>query len=343
MVRDLLFFGKLVWLKVAGNKLPLTVIFNVTNRCNSRCKHCYAAYFSRSTRSEMSTDQIKILIRDLKNNGCLRINFSGGEPLLRKDIGELVNYAKSQSIRAELTSNGSLVPERLNELKNLDCLLVSLDGKPEHHDILRGKGSAVKALRAIKIALGTGIQVHVNMVIHKHNLNDIDYILDLARKFGFKVQISLAITNIFRQDKVRQVKPKNEEFRKVIRQIIKRKKEGAPILFSVAAYESVLNCWPDFRIEGITKGPAPKEMPLCPAGRIFCLIDADGMLWACPHLIGKTKAKNALRAGVAEAWRTANDHSCRGCYQVYHHEFSLLMNLKPEVLWNYFKVGMGYN
>ena len=82
-------------------------------------------------------------------------------------------------------------------------------------------------------------------------------------------------------------------------------------------------------------------MPKCPAGEFFCLIDADGTLWACPHLLGKIKSKNALDVGVAEAWRVAREHPCRGCYQVYHHEFALLRNLDPRVVWNYFKTGIG--
>lgn len=344
MVNSFLFFARIVWMKVAGKSLPLTVIFNVTNRCNLHCKHCYASYFNRSIKNEMTTEEIKTLVKDLKNNGCLRISFSGGEPLLRKDISELIDYAKSQGMSVTLDSNGILVPKRLADLKNLDSLAISLDGKPEHHDVLRGKGGGAKALEGIKRALKAEICVHVNMVINKYNLNDIDYMLDLAKRLGFKVQFNLAITNIFGEGaSADEVKPKNGEFKGAIKYIIKQKKKGAPILFSSAAYESVLNCWKDFSIEGIMNGKAPKGIPPCPAGRLFCLIDADGTLWACPHLIGKIKAANALKVGIAKAWQIANNHPCKGCYQVYHHEFSLLMNLKPAVLWNYFKVAARIN
>lgn len=344
MINNFLFIIRLVRMKLTGKSLPLTVIFNVTNRCNSRCKHCYASYFNRSTKNQMTTKEVKRVIKDLKDNGCLRISLSGGEPLLREDIGQLIDYAKSLGMNVALDSNGFLVPERLNDLKNLDSLAVSLDGKPEHHDLLRGKGSALKALEGIKRALEAGMKVNVNMVINRYNLNDIDYLIGLARKFGFKMEFNLMITNIFGEGiSGEEIKPTNEQFKKSIKKIIKLKKEGAPILFSADAYESVLNCWQDFSIEGIINGEPPKGMPLCPAGRFFCLIDADGTLWACPHLIGKIKAKNALKAGVARAWQVANNHPCKGCYQIYHHEFSLLMNLKPEVLWNYFKVAAGIN
>lgn len=285
----------------------------------------------------MTTEEAKKLILDLHKNGCQRISFSGGEPLLRQDIGKLIDYVNSLGMQCTLNSNGILVPDFLEDLKKLDSLAISLDGKPEHHDMLRGAGTGEKALEAIKKAAQSGIRVHTNTVLNKYNLDDIDYMLDLVSRYGGKAEFALAISNIFGEGiSPEAFKPDNDEFRNAIRYIIKKKKAGAPILFSSVAYESVLSCWQDFSVEMIMD-KKPKGMPNCPAGKLFALIDADGMLWACPHLIGKISAKNALREGVAEAWKTASQHNCRGCYQVYHHEFSLLMSLNPKVLWNYIK------
>lgn len=342
VIRSIFFFARLINFKITGNSVPLTVILNITNNCNLRCKHCYASYFTRSNKENMTTEQIKKIIQDLKNNGCLRINIAGGEPLLRSDVGKIIDYAKLQGLSVDLTTNGILVPQRLNELRKLDCLLISLDGKPKHHDILRGKGSALKALKAIKIAKKAGIEVKVNMVIHKYNLNDIIYMINLAKKVGFMIHISLAINNIFDNKQLIDIKPIDYEFRQVLKYIIEQKQKGAPILLSTFAYKSVLN-WPDFNIEGIINRPKPQGMPLCPAGKIFGLIDADGKFWACPHLIGKIKAKNALKVGIKESWKVTNNHSCTGCYQVYHHDFGHLMSLKVPVLWNYVKASIGVN
>ena len=170
----------------------------------------------------------------------------------------------------------------------------------------------------------------------------IDYMVSLAKRIGFKLEFALAISNIFGDGaKPGEVKPTSSEFQKAIKKIIKYKEEGAPILFSKTAYKSVLDSWPDFSIEGVIGKAKPEGMPTCPAGRIFGLVGADGKLWACPHLMGKTKVKNALKTGVAEAWKTAGKHNCRGCYQVYHHEFGLLSELNLAVLWNYFKFLIG--
>lgn len=340
IINNIKFYSCVTRMKLTGHKLPLTVIFNVTNRCNSFCKHCYAAYPKRDNSNEMTTEQIKTLVSDLRENGCLRISFSGGEPLLREDIGELINFVKSRGMSVTLNSNGILVSQHIQILKKLDSLAISLDGRIEHHDILRWERTGEKALLGIKQAVNAGIRVHVNMVINKYNINDIDYILDLAKQYGFKVEFNLIISDIFKEGiNLNGFKPTNDEFRNVLRYIIKKKREGAPILFSAEAYESVLN-WEDFSIEGILNSPPPEGMPKCPAGKFFCLIDADGTLFPCPHLIGKVKSKNALEVGVLEAWRTASNHPCTGCYQIYHHEFSKLMNLNPKILWNYFKTIM---
>lgn len=339
MLLNVLFFSKLIWLKISGRTTPLTVIFNVTNLCNLRCKHCYAAYYKRGDKNQMTTQQIKKVIDGLRKIGCLRINFCGGEPLLRPDLGELITYAKVKGLSVDVTSNGVLVPAKIEELKQIECLTLSLDGKADHHDILRGKGSADKVLKAIKVAKRAGLEVRVNMVVHKYNLKDLDYMINLAKKLHFKLHISLAINNIFGNDLV-QIKPSDEQFRKVIKEVIQKKKHGAPILFSQTSYESVLK-WPDFNIEGVMNAPAPEGMPTCPAGKLFGLIDADGRFWACPHLIGKVKAKNILKVGVDEAWKQTRNHPCTGCYQVYHHDFGHLIDLKPAVLLNYVKAAIG--
>jgi MoaA/NifB/PqqE/SkfB family radical SAM enzyme len=259
-------------------------------------------------------------------------------------MGQLIEFARSLGMSVTLNTNGILVPRYLEILKNVDALAISLDGRVEHHDILRGDGTGEKALEGIRQATSAGIRVHVNMVVNKYNLNDIDYMLELARQHKFKTEFGLSISNLWGDGlPPEEFKPTNEEFEACLRYIIAKKKAGEPVLFSAAAYESVLKCWKDFSVEGVIGGPRPQGMPVCPAGRLFCLVDADGSLWACPHLIGKTSSKNALREGTSEAWRVAQEHHCVGCYQVYHHEFSKLMNLDGQVVWNYVKTALGLN
>jgi MoaA/NifB/PqqE/SkfB family radical SAM enzyme len=284
----------------------------------------------------MTTAELKTLIKDLRDQGTLRISFSGGEPLLRPDLAEIIGFTKGLGLGITLNSNGILVPLHLDTLKRLDTLAISLDGRPEHHDILRGPGTGVSALKGAEAAAQAGIPVHLNMVIHKYNIRDIDYMLEVARRIRARVEFNIAISNIFGAGTLgAEIRPSNDQIRDALRLIIIRKKAGAPILFSARAYESVLRCWDDFSKEGVFAPQRVPGMPRCPAGVFFCLIDSDGTLWACPHLIGKIKADNALAVGVRQAWATARSHPCRGCYQVYHHEFARLIGLDPQVLFNY--------
>lgn len=342
-IQNARFFAKLIRIKALKSRLPLSVIFNVTNSCNCHCRHCYAAYYNRQNSKELTAGEIKKIIWDLRRNGCERISFSGGEPLLRKDIGELVDYVNVLGMSAVLNSNGIEVPRHIPTLRKLDSLVISLDGRPEHHNQLRGEQTAQKALEGIKSALDNGVCVFVNTVLNKYNLDDVDYMLDLAKKLGFRVEFNLAISNIFgNQDATEQIKPTNQAYLAALKYIAHKKSEGAPILFSRAAYESVLNTWDDFALEQrLDDNFSACGNFECPAGKFFCLIDSDGTLWACPHLIEKIDSRNVLEVGFASAWQVAGKHRCRGCYQVYHHEFSLLTNLNLQVIWNYLKTSLG--
>lgn len=321
---NFLFLTKLISYKFFAKTCPATVIFNLTNRCNQSCLHCYASYYKRKKEDELSTKDIKDILVDLKKNGCLRVTFSGGEPLLRADIEEILRFSKSLGLITSIYSNGYLVKKNLEVLKNVDSLGISLDGKPEHHDLLRKKGSGETAIKAIHEAHMAKIPTIINMVINKYDLKDIDFVLELAKKEKAFVQFSLVIDEITKKGQS-TFKPEKNEFMKAINIIIEKKKNKEPILLSKEAYEKVIKNW-------------GKPFLSCPSGRIFSIIDTNGVLWPCPHLIEKTKAKNVLDSGVNEAWETAKKFNCAGCYQAYHYELSLLMNLNLRVLWNYFKL-----
>lgn len=309
-------------MKLSGRRYPLTVIFNLTNRCNQKCAHCYASYYKKGSKNELTTKEVKKIILDLRKEGCLRISFSGGEPLLRFDLGEIIEFTKNLGLMVTVNTNGILISKKIKDLKNVDWLAVSLDGKEENHEYLRGKSSFKKTISGIKEAIDAKIPVVVNMVINKKNQNDIDWMIELAKKTGFKIQFSLMINKLESKTKS-EFSLSEVEIKKVLQKIIQEKKKGAPILYSMFAYESVLKSLPDFKL------------PKCPAGRMFGLIEADGAFWPCPHLIDKVNRRDVLAENFSKIWKDADRFSCSGCYQIYHHEFGLLMRLKPEVVVNY--------
>jgi MoaA/NifB/PqqE/SkfB family radical SAM enzyme len=335
--KNLLFFFHLARMRLFRKWTPLTVILNVTDRCNCNCRHCYADYASRHGRELTTRDWLGIL-RDLRRNGCHRVSFSGGEPLLRRDLGVLLDAAQGLGMGVTINTNGMLIPEHLDVCRKADVLAISVEGREGHHDQIRGSGTFAKMMSGLKAARRAGIKVHTNTVLNRLNAEDIDFVLDLAVEFGLKAEFALMIEKLTgRESPEERLKLPDGQTREVLRDIIRKKRGGKPILFSEQSYQSVLASWHDFAVDEVWTGSELPLMPTCPAGKIFGLIDADGTFWACPHLIGKIPAGNVLTSGVKEAWRQCGNHPCRGCFQVYHHEFSFLMDMKPLVLWNYIR------
>jgi MoaA/NifB/PqqE/SkfB family radical SAM enzyme len=139
------------------------VVWNVTRKCNLKCVHCYAQATEEITANELSTDEGKTLIDDLAQFGAPVMLFSGGEPLVRKDLPELAAYAVEKGMRAVISTNGTLITAGLAKtLKSigLSYVGISLDGMQGINDKFRGvPGAYDKALEGIRNCQDAGIKV----------------------------------------------------------------------------------------------------------------------------------------------------------------------------------------
>jgi 12,18-didecarboxysiroheme deacetylase len=165
---------------------PPVVVWNATRRCNLACVHCYSQSDATCTDHEMSTQEGRALIDDLAEFGAPVILFSGGEPLVRKDVPELAAYAREKGMRAVLSTNGTLIDEemaaRLKEI-GLSYVGVSLDGMRETHDYFRGReGAFDDALAGIRATREAGIKVGLRYTITRHNVQDVDGVFDLIER-----------------------------------------------------------------------------------------------------------------------------------------------------------------
>ncbi|TQD26270.1 12,18-didecarboxysiroheme deacetylase [Methanolobus vulcani] len=172
-------------LQFSKDKKPV-VVWNVTQRCNLRCVHCYAHSKDMEYKNELTTEEGKALIDDLAEFGCPVILFSGGEPLMRKDLPELAGYARSKGIRAVISTNGTMITEEMaKKLKDigLSYVGISLDGMRETNDKFRGiEGSFDKALQGLHNCQKEGIKVGLRFTINRHNVHDIPAIFDLMER-----------------------------------------------------------------------------------------------------------------------------------------------------------------
>ena len=169
-------------LQFSKDKRPV-VVWNVTRRCNLKCVHCYAHAKNTSFDNELTTEQGKQLIDDLANFGSPVMLFSGGEPLVRKDLPQLAAYAVEKGMRAVISTNGTLItPEMARNLKKigLSYVGISLDGMEEINDRFRGVNGAFRsALEGIKNSQEAGIKVGLRFTVNKFNVDEIPKIFQL--------------------------------------------------------------------------------------------------------------------------------------------------------------------
>jgi len=172
-------------LQFSEDKRPV-VVWNVTRRCNLKCVHCYAHAKNKHFANELTTEQGKDLIKDLAGFGAPVMLFSGGEPLVRKDLPELAAYAVEKGLRAVLSTNGTLItPTMARTLKaiGLSYVGISLDGMQEINDRFRGvNGAFQSALEGIKNSQDAGIKVGLRFTVNKFNVNEIPKIFNLLEE-----------------------------------------------------------------------------------------------------------------------------------------------------------------
>ncbi len=172
-------------LQFSKDKRPV-VVWNVTRACNLKCVHCYAHATDDGTSDELSTSEGRKMIDDLAKFGVPVLLFSGGEPLVRKDLPELAAYAVEKGMRAVISTNGTLISKstaRVLKDIGLSYVGISLDGLEPVNDHFRGvNGAFNKAMEGIRNCQEAGIKVGLRFTINKRNVKEIPGIFDLLEE-----------------------------------------------------------------------------------------------------------------------------------------------------------------
>jgi len=166
------------------------VVYNCTRRCNLRCLHCYSSSKPAHYSDELTTAQAKQLLSELVEANSPVVLFSGGEPLLRGDLFELLVEAKRVGLRTVLSSNGTLIDsETAGQLAGagVSYVGISIDGDEQFHDSFRQvKGSFKAALAGIENCKKAGIKTGLRFTITKANADQIPVVFDIAAKAGVR-------------------------------------------------------------------------------------------------------------------------------------------------------------
>jgi len=174
----------------AADSFGPVVVFNCTSRCNLRCLHCYSSSDPNRFGNELTTSQAKQLLSQLVEVDCPVVLFSGGEPLLRNDLFELLGEAKRLGLRTVLSTNGTLinadVADRLDGV-GVSYVGISIDGEEKFHDKFRQTQGAFKAAVAgIENCKKARLKTGLRFTMTKANANQIPFTFELAASTDVK-------------------------------------------------------------------------------------------------------------------------------------------------------------
>lgn len=202
---------------------PLSVCFQVTKKCNLNCKYCLSSS-GRKAEYGLSTDEIKKLINDLGKIGVNRLDFTGGEPLMRKDLGELIDCAKENHINTIVTTNTLLLNKKnIEVLKKADLVQISIDGPMDVHNEQRQGKVFKKTIENIKSLQKHQVKIRLNSFIYNSNKENVDYLMDLSNELGVFSHLFIIFTPQGRgRDHLEEIVP-SDEVELIKEKILKRK------------------------------------------------------------------------------------------------------------------------
>ena len=281
--------------------VPRLVSWNTTFRCNLRCPHCYLDAGKEERGGELTTEEGKRLIDQIAEVSSPLLIFSGGEPLLRKDIFDLARYATDKGLKTALGTNGTLITEPIAERllsSGVKVVAVSIDSSlPGRHDGFRGvQGSWKRAMQGIEVCTQHGIDIQVNTTVTPQNYQEIDAILALAENLGARSFHLFFLVPTGRGVNVRDIS--GEQYEHLI--------EG--LLDTLTTRSSSLMvrpvCAPQFLRIATRKGMDRRRWGRgCIAGLTYCRVDPTGEVTPCPYL--PLSVGNIRQTSFGDLWSHA--------------------------------------
>jgi len=271
----------------------------ITNRCNLRCVYCACPDIKVP---ELDTDQALDVIDEMAELGTARVHLTGGEPLVRKDIGKLIGRLRFHAIEVSVSSNGTLVPRRKRMLRDCRSVSLSLDGPPAIHDQNRTEGQVAEVVAALEALTAIGVDRYLTCLITSTtDLACIDFVLETAAQHGAEVFFQPALDVVLATDDANPVAAGPERVRSLLEQVAERKREGHPVGNSLAGLAD-LATW-------------PQERALrCPVNRFAFRITPEGVLLPCHERAGVPDGESVLDGGFAAAFSRLKLKRCTECW-----------------------------
>jgi radical SAM peptide maturase, mycofactocin system len=286
----------------AGLDAPICLTWELTYACNLECVHCLSSSGRRDPR-ELTTDEAKAVLDELHRLQVFYINIGGGEPMIRRDFFELVEYSIAKGIGVKFSTNGAFIDaEKARRLTALDYLdiQISLDGTDAAtNDAVRGEGSYATAIRAMDHLRDAGFverngPFKISVVVTRHNVDQLDEFKALADSYGAQLRITRLRPSGRGADAWHDLHPTNAQQRQIYEWLLLH---GEGVLTGDSFFH--LNALGDENLPGLN---------LCGAGRVVCLIDPIGDVYACPFVIhDEFRAGNVREpGGFTRVWKQSD-------------------------------------
>lgn len=290
-----------------GKASPIFTSYNVTGRCNLRCVYCD---WWKTVKPELPTSEALAVIDNVCSLGVAFFDFSGGEPLLRRDLTVLAKRASSYNCLVSMNTNATLFKrEKASKIADtFDVVVVSIDGPKENHDKIRGfSGAFQRAFEAIKALKSHGVRVGVNSVISPYNIDVFPEFVEEIRSIVDFMQIQ----PVHPCPPPPENKPLAGKVTALQEYLLNIKREEPKFLAVPADFIGGFNLF--------FEGKTPK---ICDAGKLYVAIDPSGNLLACAArgdmVLGnllEVSAEDILIGNVESAkigW--VKVASCGGCW-----------------------------
>jgi mycofactocin radical SAM maturase len=279
-----------------GLDAPICLTWELTYACNLACVHCLSSSGRRDPR-ELSTDEAKAVIDEMKALQVFYVNIGGGEPMIRPDFFELVEYATTNGVGVKFSTNGSrITPDRAVQLAAMDYLdiQISIDGADAAtNDRVRGAGSFQTAIDAMENLRAADFgSFKISVVVTRENIGQLDGFQALADEYGAELRLTRLRPSGRGVDSWHELHPLPEQQPDLYRWLL----DHPQTLTGDSFFH--LNALGDENLPGLN---------LCGAGRVVCLIDPVGDVYACPFVLHEEFRVGNVRdeGGFSHVWKAS--------------------------------------
>jgi heme b synthase len=272
------------------------IAWEVTRKCNLDCIHCRARASSRSDENELSLDECRLVLDDIASFSAPTIILTGGEPLLREDIYDIIRYGILKGLRMVIAVNGTLVDrDAAARLKDAGVLRVSMsiDGKDRksHDDFRRVSGSFDAVMRAGRWLNEAGMPFQINTTVTRLNVGDLGPIYDLVRGMGAVAWHTFLLVPVGRGEALKGEELNAAMYEQVLNWLYEREERNE--------IEMKVTCAPHYYRIVKERGGTPKSAG-CLAGKSFLFISHTGVAQPCGYL--ELPCGDVRKDGVRKVW-----------------------------------------